>query len=342
MLFHYKINLSYESDIDAATALLESSGRFVDFFFILSGFVICHVYLGRLETREQLRGFFVSRFARLYPLHLATCLVMLGWVMLQARDGGAPASLPDTLLGNLFLVQAWGVRDQFILNAPSWSISAEYAAYMTFPILLTLVMRYRLAPLFFVGTALLSAALYDVLVDVVGIRWERLGLLRALPLFALGVALYLYRDLLRQATDRMLSALQVVAVAGILICLHNALPLVALLPFFALLILATFEDRGQVARLADTSLLYGLGLISYTLYLLHWPVRAYGYYVWPKINGAIPAHLDDSAFVLACICVTLGLSVLVYRLFEMPARQYLRHAMTPQSLLRPGSTRRVN
>lgn len=101
----------------------------VSFFFVLSGFILTHVYLDR-ETGW--REFFVARIARVWPAHVAALL--LG-IALGIYSIGAFWRLPL----NLALLHSWlpVQRSYFAYNAVSWSVSTELAFYLLFPLLIS-------------------------------------------------------------------------------------------------------------------------------------------------------------------------------------------------------------
>jgi len=124
-------------------------GRYlsVDFFFVLSGFVIALNYRGRFAAPD-LPGtvqFYLLRLARVYPLHL----VMLGLflvnplVILLFSGQGTPGSRydPAYFVMSLFLVQNWGFTKELAWNIPAWSISAELFAYLVFPLMILAAAR---------------------------------------------------------------------------------------------------------------------------------------------------------------------------------------------------------
>src|SRR6218665_3963605 len=123
---------------------------FVEFFFVLSGFVLYHTYAERLRDREQLRRFVITRTARLYPLHVVMLLVFIAieglkvavehrGMMFSAASFSGPRS-PQEILPNLLLVQSWWPSfNPLSFNYPAWSISVEYYLYMIFAVI-TLVL----------------------------------------------------------------------------------------------------------------------------------------------------------------------------------------------------------
>src|SRR5262245_48711911 len=138
----------------------------VDLFFILSGFIIAHVYLHELVPlrAQPLRVFLWHRFIRLFPAH-ATVLLALVALVAAAQAAGVTFHEPQgwnwrDLPWHFLMVHAWGVTDVAGWNSPSWSISAEWFAYLLFPGVAAAALalpRRAVLPLAF--AALLSAAL---------------------------------------------------------------------------------------------------------------------------------------------------------------------------------------
>src|SRR5882724_9776652 len=121
------------------TPLIRNAWLFVDFFFVLSGFVISHAYRGRLSDWREARSFVVRRVGRLWPLHMA---VLALFILLEALKlavvstghvGGDSLAFTDTkafdaIAANIVLIQSLGVYDHLTWNFPSWSISTEFYA----------------------------------------------------------------------------------------------------------------------------------------------------------------------------------------------------------------------
>lgn len=121
---------------------VDGMNAFVDVFFVISGIVIMHVYERRVSNLPQVGDFLVARIARLVPLHLFTTLAFVGIGLLSAAVGLAVndadkydlACLPPSL----FLTHAIAGCDKPVFNFVSWSISAEFAMYLLFPLLIAL------------------------------------------------------------------------------------------------------------------------------------------------------------------------------------------------------------
>src|SRR5258706_1571653 len=124
---------------------LRTSWLFVDFFFVLSGFVIAANYQQRLADGFGVGRFLLLRLGRLYPLHLTMLAVAVGVKLLLILVPGlasvtqaapapfsTPQETPDTILANLLLIHSLHLYDFFTWNAQSWSISTEFYTYVVF------------------------------------------------------------------------------------------------------------------------------------------------------------------------------------------------------------------
>jgi peptidoglycan/LPS O-acetylase OafA/YrhL len=124
--------------------LVRNAYPFVDFFFVLSGFVIAASYGSRIGDTEDLKQFVVRRIGRIYPLHLAVLLALvlvelgkLAAVSVGASAHFAPfseATSVQSVITNIFLLQSFGFHDYLTWNFPSWSISSEFYVNFLFGI----------------------------------------------------------------------------------------------------------------------------------------------------------------------------------------------------------------
>src|SRR4051812_34311317 len=125
----------------------------VEFFFVLSGFILTHVYWSRLKDLLRAKGyidFLRARLIRLYPLHLFMLLLVLALVLglrMLAAQGGYLSifdlkyHLDVSIKGfwfSLFLVHAWNSMRSLTWNGVSWFVSVEFALCLLFPLLLWL------------------------------------------------------------------------------------------------------------------------------------------------------------------------------------------------------------
>ena len=118
---------------------IEKAHLAVDFFFILSGFILAHVYGREFSSgRASWKDFLIARFARIYPAHLTIMILFLVYISVFGSIGfnyNLDRYRVDTFIEHILLIDAWGVSNTLSWNYPSWSISAEFFAYFLFPIL---------------------------------------------------------------------------------------------------------------------------------------------------------------------------------------------------------------
>ena len=333
----------------------------VEVFFVLSGFILSHVYLeaagrGR-EGGFSYRGFLWARIARVYPLHLVTLAGMIG---LGVAATVAGLTVSDSLLdwrslpAHLSLTHAWGLASSAAFNHPSWSISAEWFAYLTFPAFAFVAWRMRERPvLATVATAAAGLALYAAFEPLAGFslteatfRW---GALRIVPCFALGCALYLIH---RRAPVRRAGLIALICGAGLLLSASLGLwdPVVVLFAGGLILGLGGM-DNARAGALASKPGVY-LGEISYSIYMVCAPVLLLGVNVAARLTGADDKRLHVIVWlaVLAAIPVAAAAT---YHLVERPARKALRglaarngrasgedapQANSPERVLQPSKT----
>jgi peptidoglycan/LPS O-acetylase OafA/YrhL len=99
----------------------------VTFFFVLSGFILHHIYRGKLAGPGSIKKFAVARFARIYPVYLVTMLVMFPFAGVNYDWRDVP---------QFFLLHWWITAPMALLgiwNGPSWTISVEAFFYFCFP-----------------------------------------------------------------------------------------------------------------------------------------------------------------------------------------------------------------
>jgi len=304
-------------------SLLHAGNVAVDLFFVLSGFVLTVGYgarFVRIEARAWIY-FLWRRIARIYPLHLVITLGIAVGLLVMALRGDAPAeperyTLPS-LIANLLLVHAWGTDRQLTWNQVSWSISAEWFAYLFFPLVAFATARVRRPePLILFGFAAIAAEI------VIMVMWLDTPLVRVSGSFILGVCLARAfaagwgRD---WRWDRIALAASVACVL-----LLAALPpdgsqsLVT--PLFGIIILAVAHERGAIASVLSRPRMVFLGDASYALYLVHGVVGPW--LVWPQAIADAPWILR-AALLAIDLATIVAVAALVYARFDRPVGRHL-------------------
>ncbi|WP_434613826.1 acyltransferase family protein [Arthrobacter sp. A5] len=327
--------------------LIVSGDLGVDVFFILSGFIISYTYLLRLGPKLNwpgYRDFVWARFARMWPafalvVGLLGLWFVLGTVQHSVLDWSLQARAPD--------LSAWGLAKQLLMIhlwfqpfsdgaswfGPGWTVSAEWLAYLAFPVAALGLYRLRLLhPVPALASSLLlmlPIALIGPgqLVDT-GRPYPYSWLVRILCCFLAGA----FAFLAARNSDRFASRPALAgpaAVIGILVVVAFLLAVpapghgkVVVLVFPALLALLSLVRGRARAALCHPWLLAG-GRASYSLYLVH---MAFIYlYHWLTVE-VLPSAGQLVRNVLA-VATLGGMALATYLLFsyvEEPARKRLR------------------
>ncbi len=336
VLYHLQFGTTIYFAWERATPFFDKGYLWVDLFFILSGFVIS--YSARADERapyglDQVKSFYVSRFARIYPLHVVALFLLLcvfAGQNLLARftsigtvdPGFGSAMNVASFFEQLFLLNAWGLTGVIGWNIPSWSISAEAVAYLLFPLIAASIARWRRPSL---ATILLGAALFYLWVGTTGGILDivkREAMLRCLSGFGLGMILYAVRARIDRLGGGILGVLQVAGAALALVTMIGGFNDVFAIPGFFLLVAATWPDRGWLCAILKKRPLHWLGEISYSVYLNHFWVLAGWHFVMERVLMALGAGpLTARGIIIAGgLALVLVISHLSYRYVEGPAR----------------------
>lgn len=308
----------FARDVAGISLFLPHTHLGVDLFFMLSGFILFHVYSGAFQKRVTAKSWAVfmrQRLLRIYPLHLATLMAVIVPARFELPEGGA-----WLLALNLTLTHAWGLTDVFAFNAPSWSISAEFAAYLMFPFAVlatgTAWGRLALGALAVTSGVVLwqlgAGSLDLALIGRSHVLW-RVGL--AFPVGVLLGWLVLSRGALAAGWA---SVLQGCALLLGVVWAAAGLAEIWLIAVFALLIFATAGDRGVLSRVLAWRPLVWLGAVSYGIYLLQWPIMLVMFNLEPWIAPYLPGLWLDAVRLITVAGLLLAAAALSWRWFEAP------------------------
>lgn len=329
--------------------LVRHSYVMVNFFFVLSGFVLFHSYGRRITSGASFLKFAVSRLGRLYPVHIIFMapfvLIELGKYVSFLRHGAsgfasAPslARLGHSVLLNVFLVQGFRVSAyEPSLNFPSWSISTEFYTYLLFGVAIMLFSKRGFSAVcwFLVMTSvLLLLALGPVMGDLA-------NALRCVAGFFLGCLTRRALDSLRglKASFDLPVVLAVASLLGIAVHWNNGVRWQELvsLPVSSLLILSLLLMPSSALNTVLVSKpLRRLGEVSYSLYMSHalvlWGARQVVHVVLKKPDPVVGAsQLSAAAAAIAypaLIAVTLLVAVVSYHTLEAPLRDAARRRLS--------------
>ena len=302
----------------------------VDFFFILSGFILSHAYADDLgQQKISARFYYLKRLGRIYPVHLFTLLVFAGIPLLipaldilEHKENGT-----RTFAHNIFLLHAWGFSPGPSFNAPSWSISAEWFAYLLFPALLTGQNKYLKKPGIFLGCAFLLllsfwlAGLVLLQKPLTNLTWNW-GIGRIVPEFILGMALYQFGRCYSFPSPRHITIPAAIMVMGAVI--FSFPPILCTLLFGLLIIISAEQSRQGHKTILERSLPVWLGEISYSLYMIHiLTISAFFVFLQPYGEEKLEPGLLVPVMYGSAVLVSVAAAALMFYLIEKPGRRVI-------------------
>ncbi|MBD3729017.1 MAG: acyltransferase [Sphingomonadales bacterium] len=315
----------------------------VDFFFILSGFVIAMSYGARLAHGYPRGGFLLVRLGRVYPLHIAMVAVFVLLEFAVFRPILHESHPLTELARGVFLLDAFA-RGAGNFYAPvSWAVAVELVLYALAAMMFG---RGRWA----IGLALLLAAAsaWALLTGFNVIGFGRL-LQRGLLGFPLGVlAFWLHQRLRAVEPGAALLTLGELLLLGAFVWLmwlpgKNATWIPGTDLLFTAMILVFARDGGLASKLLQARPLVALGQLSFALYMVHLVyiivpnrflpgiVTALGHSEWVRpgrntfgLMSIDPPPLVATALSLAVVACALGTAWLAWRWIEEPARHWTR------------------
>jgi peptidoglycan/LPS O-acetylase OafA/YrhL len=286
MLFHIDVLLFYR-DFGAfiphsLTGIISKGYLWVDFFFLLSGFIISHVYGEKLTDkshfRQNLINYVKARFFRLYPLHIFTLLILISAAIITPLilpnvtkdDSWSTFYAWSAIVDNVLMTHAMNQHVYLSWNIVSWSIAAEWWIY--FFAIVIIPLTYRKNSLINITIVTFSSAIIITLFIFKGNKLDitfDYGWIRCLSEFSIGVVVYqIFRKKIGQ---KLWSNNYYFPLIMILILLHlhfNWNDLI-IIPMFCLLILFSVHNKGKINEVLNSRYLRHLGDISYSIYMMH-------------------------------------------------------------------------
>ena len=339
-----------------------SGWLWVDFFFVLSGFIIFYVYGESFKetiTTASYWKYIKARFARVYPLHLFTLIwcVVCAIVIINYANGLHPffgeIINPYSAGPSLLLIQSLGLYGTAPLNTPSWSLSTEWWVYMIFPLMVPLFARIRTVGMILSALFIIAFFIFikyflgpmsgpmpgpptlNVLTDF--------GMFRCLAGFLAGMLLYRIHEEGFAYTFFKQSWVFVVFFVGVIVAMIMEVEDILILAFFPFIILAAAYNNTSIKKILDTTVLQRLGDWSFSIYMVHVPIM---YLIWiyfvrinPEMFATFPPPPPDPAtypvgfmVCIGIVAVTLVVASFTYRYVEVPARGYLNRKQKSKAL----------
>ena len=327
-LWHFQVG----GHLDQVAAF-RSSYLFVDFFFVLSGFVIAYSAEDGLDAGGSRWTFLRKRFARVWPLHAAMLAVMVSQEFVRQRLEGwsfPDARRPHDIAPNLALLHGLGFEKHLTWNWPSWSISVEMALYLAFALGFLATPRRWRTPI-----AIMVVAGAITMIGLFSPRYmggaETFGLARGAAGFFTG---YLVQRLWRMRPSRAGTWGEVAmaaAVVGFLAVSGETVVSLAAPLVFGAAVWVFAAEGGAISRALKSAPGLKLGAWSYSIYLVHAPVIvslhiAYRVLKWPGGQVTHAAEAFGTPWLgdlinLIFVGLVLLIAPLTYRFIEGPGRR---------------------
>lgn len=319
----------------------------VDFFFILSGFVIGYAYDDRWKRNMTLGNFFTRRLIRLHPMIIMGTIIGAITFCIQGSvqwDGShvATSAVMLALLAAMFFIPAYpgagydvrGNGEMFSLNGPSWSLFFEYIGNILYALFIHRLSNRGLAILVALsGIGLAWFALFDIVgYGMLGVGWTLDGanfwggMLRMLFPFSLGMLLSRhFRPIKIRGAFWICSAVLLILFCVPYIegkspvCLNGVYELICIALIFPALV--WIAASGKTTDKQSTRICRFLGDISFPLYAIHYPLM-YLFYAWLIKNKL---YTFTECWQMAALVYT-GSILLAYpclKCYDEPVRKWL-------------------
>ena len=299
-----------------------------EIFWCISGFIFFYIYADSASSNKiTSKFFFLKRFARLYPAHLVTLLIVCLLQVLIFKEQNnfyiyEYNNLKHFIL-QFFFISSWGLEDGHSFNGPIWSVSLEIIVYIIFFIFiknLKIVFAFILAALLFFVFAKLNPALASCLLLFFGGGY---------------LSISKYNEKFRKAKNIFLKNLNLInigvfSIISLSIILHYCYPekYYKIFPnrliFMAIVLLFCNLDF-FIKKLKLTSFFIFLGSLSYSGYLIHVPVQLLIYLI--SIYVGFEINYENNLLFFIFFISTILLSYLSFKYLENPARKKITNLL---------------
>ena len=340
-LLHFQIvEINSSSFLNYLVINKEFAQAFVWMFWAISGFVFTNIYIKRDVTFKK---FFVARFARLYPLHfvtliLVTVLQFISFIIFDYTYQHSYLLVAYDLyhfILNIFFASNWGLEKAWSFNTPVWSVSVEVPIYFLFFSSLFFIKKYKyLTPL------IIICFVYFILPDLINIletnelikpnHFQKIALSnfpRCIFYFFLGSFVFFIYSKLKEYSK----ILSILSFFSTLICitllilessqlnnLINSFPSTVTLFFSLILFFACFDDIfPNLFKKFST-----ISTTSYSIYLIHFPMQLIMLIIVEKFSLDFSLFKNYFIFLLF-IGILQYISILSFKYLESPLRKII-------------------
>lgn len=319
----------------------------VDIFFVLSGFILTYVHRHEFERPLTLHGigsFLALRLARIYPMHLVIVGVLIGATVLGVWDQKVISY--GEVIRNVTLTNMWVDPS---LNTPAWSVSAEWVAYLCFPVIMKLLIPVKRREVQFLIIFFL-VTVYPMSIMYFQWQWEWhygwVAMARVLNGFILGCMMFSVQEHCGILNDSLRASRWCLAfLMAFMMFLVLGLPIVFLYPLIPFFIVTLANAQTGIAQIFRNKIVVFLGTISFGIYMVHYPVLEIVRYALIDYYAGVNPELSQTLLWVhlgGILSLVITVATLCYFLVEKPSREYVKeklgvrrqqsHQFLPQSV----------
>lgn len=312
-LFHSRIHFDWKVGYNYVDNFFLNGATFMTGFFVLSGFIMAHVYSNTDFTkRGNIFNFYLKRFAKIYPCYAFATIIY--FIFLHDYTS---KQILRVLVTNPFLVQGFFPNIFTIgINGGTWSLTVEMFLYFLFPFLILLSAK---SPKILIASLLIAA------ITSFNVHADKSEYIYANPVFRLsdficGMGFYFLKDKFKEIKfSNLLHLVIVILLIYSCIKLGNDYQYMGgqfvIVPLFGAWIVMVYHSKSKIY---NNIILEYLGLISYSFYLWQFVAMELGKKL-VKIYPDISVHL----IFLAAFTINLTVAALSYHLIEEKARKFI-------------------
>ena len=304
----------------------------VDFFFVLSGFILTYVHRHEFERMLTLHGvinFLALRLARIYPLHLVIACLLIAANGLGIWNQKV-ISYGD-VVRNVTLTNLWVDPS---LNTPAWSVSAEWIAYLAFPIIMKILIPVKRSGFQFLFILLL-VTVYPLSIIHNHWQWEWhfgwVAVARVLNGFILGCVMFYVQENCDMLKDPLRSSRWCLALLLLFISfLVLGVSILFLYPLIPFLIVTLANSQMGIAQVFANRAAVFLGTISFGIYMVHYPMLEIVRYAFDNYYSGMNPELNQPILWLhlfGILISVIAIASLCYFWIEKPGREYLKRKL---------------
>jgi peptidoglycan/LPS O-acetylase OafA/YrhL len=325
IVFHFGMNPEFSYFLwfksNFLDQLLQSGDLGVSYFYVLSGFIM-YINYGNRGSGLNKRKYWLLRFARIYPMHILAFLLMF------ARFGYMSDKItPLSILHQLTLTQAWSYLYRHSFNWPAWSLSVEMFFYFVFPFFIIItnkisklncvigIMGFNFLS---IGYQFLDANYYNnIPLPILHLNSFLVGMLGGLFFLNFGVK----ERKLFSKYSRLISFLSLGVITSVALIPDFDIRNFGLLaiPFCFYILAFSIQKKGFLIKIYSTKFFVLLGEISYSMYILHWPI----WLILDKYYGQ--GRMSPFKYFYFYLFIVIVSSYLGFKFIENPIRSYIKN-----------------